>query len=387
MKSVLPEWYPHDDETLGEILRTGTIALDTNALLDLYRVSKQQRTEILDVLSAVRDRLFIPYQVAFEFQRNRLKAVRDNGAIYDSLVDSFVLKQSLLNDIRDRQLKAEVQKLFEDVSRTFKDQLDRLRAEHTLTVESAKKADPVLEALDELLPIGSVGARPKEDVLADRRRTAHQRIKDEVPPGFADAKNKDDPTGDYLIWAELLERAVGTSRPLMFVSNDETKGDWYRAKISGHSLGPLPELVAEMRTALPDHPYHQTNLASFLWLAKKYLGLSVDNETIDSVKQIEIYRSPDDEKRTAHIRPTPSARWQELNNLITVDATLHKLMDQPLSDSEIEGRLALYLAETDQTGSDQQLGDSHTRWVEAMRALRKYRVIRDTDGDGGQDPA
>ncbi|MDT5078219.1 MAG: hypothetical protein QOJ80_2856 [Mycobacterium sp.] len=44
MDSILPEWYRHDDEALATIVTTGTIALDANVMLELYRVGESLAT-------------------------------------------------------------------------------------------------------------------------------------------------------------------------------------------------------------------------------------------------------------------------------------------------------------------------------------------------------
>ncbi|BDY31447.1 PIN domain-containing protein [Mycolicibacterium mageritense] len=387
MKSVLPEWYEHDDTTLGEILKTGTIALDTNALLDLYRVGNQQRNEILNVLDAVRDRLFIPYQVALEYQRGRLGVVRDSGAIYDKLAAGFQLKQEQLHDIRDPQLKKEVQKLFDEVFARFKHGLDHLRDEHTLTVAAAKKRDPVRQALDGLLSTGAVGKRPSDDVLKERRAEAARRINDSVPPGFGDAK-KPDASGDYLIWAELLEFAAESGRPMMFVSNDDAKGDWYRDKIAGESLGPRPELVAEMRAALPGHPYHQTNLASFLWLAKKHIGASVDSETIDSVMRIEIH--PAKRPKYRKLKSISVGRDQQ-QDMVPLDELLNTwalIQQSKSSRSDVERRLAEVLAERLVESDDQELSDAARSAITALlKHRRNLRLREQRDDDNPADDA
>ncbi|WP_049743264.1 PIN domain-containing protein [Mycolicibacterium goodii] len=382
MKSVLPEWYAHDDDTLRKILKSGTIAVDTNALLDLYRVGKPQRTEILGVLKAVRERLFVPYQVALEFHRNRLNVVRDTGVIYDKLASEFALKQELVDRIKDPRLKKEVRKLSDEVSDRFKQGLTALRTEHTLTLEVAKKSDPVLDELDSLLEASTVGARPKDDVLKERRTTAMQRITDKMPPGFADAKDKEDPTGDYLIWAELLDYARDHARPLLFVSNDDTKGDWYRPKISGLSLGPLPELVAEMGTVLPDHPYHQTNLASFLTLAKRHLGLSVEDETIDSVQRIEVYRAPDPDRRTIILKSSDS------ESLVRdwVKARRHVAASSTPSASEVDRSLAKYIAKNMSPDSDWNTEESALLLIkqlaDVLRESHKSAIAEARDDNG-----
>ncbi|MBM4490568.1 hypothetical protein GS471_21550, partial [Rhodococcus hoagii] len=69
MKDVLHEYYDHSDDELRAFLQVGTIAVDANVLLSLYRVSQQQRDQIFDVLEKVSARVFVPYQVALEYQR------------------------------------------------------------------------------------------------------------------------------------------------------------------------------------------------------------------------------------------------------------------------------------------------------------------------------
>jgi hypothetical protein len=87
-----------------------------------------------------------------------------------------------------------------------------------------------------------------------------------IPPGYADEKKKDDPTGDYIIWSELLSHAKTSKRPLLFVTGDK-KEDWYRPTVRGRSIGPRVELIAEMRDASECQLYHQVPLDLFLYLA------------------------------------------------------------------------------------------------------------------------
>ncbi len=283
MKSILPEWYEPDGETVEQIVKTGTIALDTNALLDLYRVGREQREQILSVLRDNSDRIFVPYQVALEFQRDRLTVLEEIDTVYAKILDGLQLKQPHVEEIRDQDLRMEVEKLFDQAQRLFAKNLTKLREKHTITFDEAREKDPVRDALDELLTDSSLGRRPDAVVLTERRSEAADRVKNRIPPGFGDA-DKPDPSGDYLAWAELLDHAKNSNRALLWVTNDEKKGDWYRRQ-RGQTIGPLPELVAEMQT-VTSHPYHQTNLGSFLWLANEYLGATVEQDTIATVKKI-----------------------------------------------------------------------------------------------------
>jgi len=283
MDSVLPEWYSPDDDNLKEIITTGTIAFDTNVLLDLYRVGRGQREQILQVLADVRDRIFIPFQVAHEFQKKRLDVVLENEAVYSKLFDAAKPTEGLLNAIRDPEVRGEVKKLFARVTKPLEKGLKAIRDEHEISFDEVRGADPVRKALDELLADSSIGERPEEDTLEKRKAVAKERLDAKIPPGFKDEK-KPDPSGDYLIWAELLEYATASNRPLLFVTGDK-KSDWYR-DLKGHTLGPRIELIAEMHEASPDYRYHQVDSSTFLWMAREYLDSDVEEETIETVRNI-----------------------------------------------------------------------------------------------------
>jgi PIN like domain len=284
MRSVLPEWYAPDNEALELILTTGTIALDANVLLDLYRVGRDQRDEILAVLREVGARLWVPYQAALEFQRNRLPVVAATELGYEKIVgDLRKLRDTAVQSVRDPALRNEIERSFVHSFTSFEKKLAKLREEHTIRLEDARTSDPVREALDELLVGDSVGRPPSEDELAQRRRDAATRLSEGVPPGRGDSR-KPDSSGDYLIWAELLARAKDANCPVLFVTNDEKKGDWY-SEFHGQTIGPLPALVAEM-AKVSKHSYHQTTLDGFLRLANRFLGASVKSATIETVEAI-----------------------------------------------------------------------------------------------------
>ncbi|MFJ1869817.1 PIN-like domain-containing protein [Streptomyces sp. KS_5] len=49
------------------VLRNGLVVIDTNVLLDLYRMSAPVREDMLTVLKTIASRLWIPHQVQLEF--------------------------------------------------------------------------------------------------------------------------------------------------------------------------------------------------------------------------------------------------------------------------------------------------------------------------------
>src|SRR5260370_26690200 len=64
-------------------LASPVYVLDANILLHLYRSSETARLQFIELLRLVRKRLFIPYQVALEFHRNRAEVIAEQLAIAD----------------------------------------------------------------------------------------------------------------------------------------------------------------------------------------------------------------------------------------------------------------------------------------------------------------
>ena len=80
MKNLFPGFYRPDAGTLRALMRSARVVLDSSALLNLYRYPTQAREDLLSVLDAISDRLWIPYQVALEFQQNRPAVIADQVA-------------------------------------------------------------------------------------------------------------------------------------------------------------------------------------------------------------------------------------------------------------------------------------------------------------------
>ena len=70
MKNKLPEYYQPSADDIKRLWNEGTIVLDANVLLNLFRYSTNSREELYKILEHYQDRLWIPYQVAFEFLEN-----------------------------------------------------------------------------------------------------------------------------------------------------------------------------------------------------------------------------------------------------------------------------------------------------------------------------
>ncbi|MET8779498.1 PIN domain-containing protein [Nocardia sp. NPDC004654] len=308
MKKVLRQWYAPTSEELAEFYKHGTIALDANVLLSLYRVSGSQRSQILAVLGKIGDRLWIPFQVAYEYQKNRLRVAWDVNVNFDAIeampesVMSSITDavQKALGDcsskaglrVRDREMRETIQRHFKEAQNDLvalaekhrvklEAEFKAIRSAHTIRFDDVRFNDPVRDALDALIDESNMGTPLSVEEGKKRRSIAQVRMESEVPPGYKDFEEKADPLGDCLIWFELIEYAKTTNRRILFVT-DDVKEDFY-VKLHGKTLGPRIEMVMEMAEK-SGQPYHQTTLEGFLRSANTYLDAEVAEETISTVR-------------------------------------------------------------------------------------------------------
>lgn len=97
MKILSPfhAYYPSDEKSLKRLWNRGTVALDANVLLNLYRYPVLARSDLLAALEKVSARLFVPYQAALEYQRNRLEVIASQRRRFDEV-------RKVLADIQNR---------------------------------------------------------------------------------------------------------------------------------------------------------------------------------------------------------------------------------------------------------------------------------------------
>ncbi|MGW4364545.1 PIN-like domain-containing protein [Nocardia takedensis] len=353
MRSSFAEWYGPTDEEIEYFLTEATIALDANVLLALYRVGGPQRIELLKVLSAVADRLWVPYQAALEYQKNRLAVAARQQKIYDTIVtlatkrfdEAIDTALSTLKDLsgqavsglRDKEISSVIVRGFDttaerirEVANSRRDEMTaefkQLRDLHAVDFSTVQSNDPIRAELDILLTPQRLGEKPAPDIEKERRERARQRVLDEVPPGYKDAQ-KSDPTGDGMIWLELLEHAKKTERPILFVT-DDVKEDSYE-RISGKTIGPRVEMRAEM-LQYANQSYHQTTVDRFLELAGTFLKVEVSEDTIDQ------YRSS---RLRMDARLSPRADGDDLE-APTISPDHLRNLEQELADLQAERRSA-----------------------------------------------
>lgn len=284
---------------------------DTNALLLLYRCERETREAFFSQWEKIRERVWLPYHVCLEYQRNRLTAIKDHvkelrnaGAHISSRIqtaaDLNVFDGKYAATIRRYDsLRGKVSELAKELQGT----VDRFVQEQIETriseADFLTNHDTVRDRISDL--IGErIGNPPTEEEINQLQQTGEIRFSKEIPPGFEDAKTKKDETftfnkitykrkfGDWFIWNEILMYA-SEKKPVavIFVTNDNKK-DWLY-ETGGQTRGPHESLKTELAEQGEGTHFLIYSSASFLNAANKNLeGQATSPEAIKELERVSV---------------------------------------------------------------------------------------------------
>lgn len=283
-RNVTPEEY-------RSVLQTGVVILDTNVLLNLYRYHSGTRKDLLEILDAIKDHLWIPHQVMHEFWQGRASVIGGRPKEIEGIISGIQdTRLQLDEEIRHWANRiglpqGEKQKILDRIESTIGFVSNRIR---TLSLTDAAHDaadtdhDPVLAALEPILD-GSVGKPLSPQVARTATKEALQRIQDKRAPGWRDANKKENKEGDYFVWFQSLQEAKRRGVDVLLVQ-DEAKPDWWRIE-QRQTKGPLPELVHEMREVANVRLF-MTRPETLLLHAADVLGKNVSDDSILDVQRV-----------------------------------------------------------------------------------------------------
>lgn len=251
MKSLFPGYYRPTEEEFKQLWNKSLFVLDTNVLLNLYRVTETTRESLLGILSQLSSQIWLPHQVALEFQRNRSEIIVEQVNAYDKVTSVLDKIEKQINEaniqlkeLEGRHYLLNVQeltgKLLKNVA-NVKKQVAKQKSIHPNWQEN----DIVLNKIDKLYT-NKIGVAYSDEKINEIIKAGAKRYADKVPPGFNDTKDKDGikPYGDLIIWMQMIDKSIEVKKPIIFITNDAKDDWWYKAKHL--TIGPRPELREEM---------------------------------------------------------------------------------------------------------------------------------------------
>jgi PIN like domain len=87
MKTAFIGYYQPTEQEFADLWLKCFFTFDANTLLNLYRYSPETSQELLRILShaKIKDRIWIPHQVGYEFFQNRLTVIAEQRKAYEDV--------------------------------------------------------------------------------------------------------------------------------------------------------------------------------------------------------------------------------------------------------------------------------------------------------------
>ncbi|PHB61677.1 PIN-like domain-containing protein [Bacillus wiedmannii] len=232
------------------------IVPDTNFLLMAYQWRNVTTDEVKKVLEGLNNtnRLKIPEQVLYEFSKNRQTILLEQIAMIDNELNKVQNPQKEIKifmptaegseEIIDAQSKSEI---LSTALQEYKNSLKKVKEK----IVALTTHDEYFEFIKELCQGSFLPYSKDKDTL---REEGLRRISLGIKPGTNEKKI--DPTGDYIIWSEIMT----LKQHVIFVSNDQKK-DWVYKSNNSKPLGVDQTLLSEF--------YSKTNGKHFLHVGPK----------------------------------------------------------------------------------------------------------------------
>lgn len=286
MKNTFYAYYRPSDEEYEKIWKDSLIVPDTNVLLNLYRYSIATSNELFSVFEKFSTRLWLPHQVAYEYQQNRLSVIAKQTKAYNEVREILAknetnLKTSL-DPYRNHPLLS-IQKICDRVHTNIshiQDDIDKLEREHPDLI----KRDDIREKITTLFE-EKLGKKFDEDKTKQVISDANTRYPSKIPPGYEDANEKDGikKYGDLILWYQIIEQAKKDNKSVILIT-DEKKEDWWW-KFNGEIVGPRPELIEEFVSKTKNW-FYMYKSDQFMNYAQEFFKQKVNRKIINEIREI-----------------------------------------------------------------------------------------------------
>ncbi|WP_226649274.1 PIN domain-containing protein [Microbulbifer variabilis] len=307
MRDEFKGFYGLQEDEYKKLWGEAVFVFDTNVLLSLYRYQETTTTQLIAVIEKLKERVWIPYHVALEYQRNRLDVIASQNNKFSEVRKVVSNGTSAIKNeldglsLKKRHSTIEPDSFIQDINdaaEKFLSELARLEESHFSVVSE----DQIRVRLDELFK-GRIGGKPKDqDTVNVLEKTAEARFKSKVPPGYMDddKEKSGEPIfsygdlsyqrkySDYIVWSQILDHAKDNEiTNLIFVTDDSKEDWWLKVKQNGEkTISPRPELIGEIAEHAGVERFHMYSSENFLKYANELLIAEVSEAAIEEVRDV-----------------------------------------------------------------------------------------------------
>src|SRR4051794_18576954 len=106
MRTLFPGYFRLSDDELAKLWEDAFFVFDANVLLNVYRYSPAAKAALKQVFNVLQGRMWVPFQAAEEFQRNRLNVITSQIATYETAIEASTKLLSALRAPRSHPFVA-----------------------------------------------------------------------------------------------------------------------------------------------------------------------------------------------------------------------------------------------------------------------------------------
>lgn len=275
MRNAIKEYIELSGQEKNDLWNIATFVFDTNVFLNLYRYSNKTREQLIKSFRWLKARIWMPYQVASEFCKDRYSVIDEANRRFDTigveadrLIDSW--KKELRLDSNDSDV--------EELNKYLRDWIAKKRDNNYLTFSATD--DKVFSVLLDLFD-GKVGKPFSFEEKVNIEQEGEKRYASKMPPGYKDKRKDENRFGDLCIWKEIIGYAKSQKVDIIFVTHDQ-KEDWWNTS-SGKTIGPRVELRKEFYEET-GQMFHMYTMSSFLSFFIENKERFIDKATMDEVE-------------------------------------------------------------------------------------------------------
>lgn len=290
MKKLFFEHHKYSKEEFEQLISNAVLVLDTNVLLNIYRYDKQNQDKLFEVIDLVKNRLWLPYQIAKEFYKNRLKLVQNKSLFKENMTQCMESEiNSIINRINngsgeqtysllkyERSIKDSILKELDESKKNILNHIEAYKSE--INWDYVTGDDPVLEKIASIYEDKVNKKEYLEQELLNIYTEGSSRYEMDIPPGYKDKKKPEpDRYGDLILWNEMINYACANKVDIIFVS-DDVKEDWMQ-EINGQKIGPRIELIKEFK--------EKTKNLFYIYNTEKFIKVMSTKYNIEGTDKLE----------------------------------------------------------------------------------------------------
>ncbi|MCD7971579.1 MAG: PIN domain-containing protein [Candidatus Azobacteroides sp.] len=297
MKTLFPGYSRKSDIDLNKMWKESVLIFDANVLLNLYRYSDYTRDTILDLIEKFSDRIWLPYQAALEYNRNRYEVIVEQEKAYNEFINKI---EQIQKDLKSKNKPPFLSNLVhENLNQVFGKVISEVKDSINKYADYLKD-DPIYDRLCTLF-YRKISQPYEEELLQEIYAEGKTRFEKKIPPGFEDEKNKEDDNkyGDLVLWKQIIDKGKETGKSIIFIT-DERKIDWWWKIRDGRNMGPRQELIAEINQEA-NIDFHMYSSERFLSYGQNYLEENVNQKALDEIKALKRAEAEEFHKREVTI--------------------------------------------------------------------------------------